>query len=215
MPANLDAKQIAHVKAMLAEVKRHKLPHRAAVIVIETALVESNIRIYANSNVPASMRIPHEAVGHDHLSVGILQQQVPSWGTAADCMDPARSTGKFLHKLVTFNWASMPTGKAAQRVQVSAFPDRYQKQEARAIQIVNAHWGTPVPGFPKLTHPHMRGEDIRKIQQRLVAHGFSVGASGPDGIFGPATDAAVRKFQKSRGLTADGIVGPKTRAALG
>jgi hypothetical protein len=75
--------------------------------------------------------------------------------------------------------------------------------------------GSDTPRFPQLTQPNMRGEEIRKIQQRLVDLGFSVGASGADGIFGPATDAAVRAFQKSRGLTVDGIVGPKTRAALG
>jgi hypothetical protein len=37
----------------------------------------------------------------------------------------------------------------------------------------------------------------------------------PDGAFGPATRSRVIEFQRSRGLTPDGIVGPKTWAALG
>lgn len=138
---NLNARQTVHAKAMIAEVRAYGLPERAAVIVIETALVESSILVYANPNVPSSMSIPHDAVGTDHASVGPLQQQVPMWGTAHDCMDPAISTRKFLDRLVRFNWRAMSTGEAAQRVQVSAFPDRYQQRESEAIQIVNALWG--------------------------------------------------------------------------
>jgi hypothetical protein len=71
----------------------------------------------------------------------------------------------------------------------------------------------PVPdGLPRLTTPNMRGARIKRIQQRLNALGF--GPLDTDGIFGPATDAAVRAFQQAKGLDADGVVGPLTQAAL-
>lgn len=37
---------------------------------------------------------------------------------------------------------------------------------------------------------------------------------GPDGIFGPLTESAVRNYQGTHGLVTDGIVGPKTKATL-
>ncbi|MFP2929888.1 peptidoglycan-binding protein, partial [Pyxidicoccus sp. 3LG] len=61
--------------------------------------------------------------------------------------------------------------------------------------------------------PGARGEPVRALQQRLNQLGFNSGTA--DGAFGPKTEAAVKAFQKSRGLTADGIVGPKTWDKLG
>jgi len=57
-----------------------------------------------------------------------------------------------------------------------------------------------------------KGEDVRRVQQRLEKAGFSPGKI--DGDFGRATELAVINFQQSEGLLADGIVGPKTLKAL-
>lgn len=56
-----------------------------------------------------------------------------------------------------------------------------------------------------------RGSAVVELQQRLGRTGFPLQA---DGIFGIRTDAAVRSFQSAKGLAVDGIVGPKTWAAL-
>ena len=61
----------------------------------------------------------------------------------------------------------------------------------------------------------MSGEDVKSVQKALVSFGYSVGSKGVDGEYGSSTESAVKSFQKAKGLTADGIVGEKTCAALG
>lgn len=57
-----------------------------------------------------------------------------------------------------------------------------------------------------------RGADVRLVQEILRTLGYYRGV--PDGIYGPLTQAAVRAFQRDRGLVPDGIVGPLTYDAL-
>ncbi|WP_458863390.1 spore cortex-lytic enzyme [Acidaminobacterium chupaoyuni] len=57
------------------------------------------------------------------------------------------------------------------------------------------------------------GEPVRTIQQKLKNWGYYEGST--DGIFGAATEKAVKWFQRKNGLTEDGIVGISTQKALG
>lgn len=58
-----------------------------------------------------------------------------------------------------------------------------------------------------------QGGEVKEVQRRLKQWGYYTGAV--DGIFGSGTKKAVISFQKKNGLTADGVVGKATYAALG
>ena len=67
----------------------------------------------------------------------------------------------------------------------------------------------------KQTSPLMRGEDVRKAQEALIAKGYPCGNRGADGQFGKDTENAVRHFQKDNALREDGIIGQDTCRKLG
>lgn len=75
----------------------------------------------------------------------------------------------------------------------------YSKQESDAITT--------------LSKLGSRGEEVRKVQKKLKELGYYKGSV--DGIYGTATQKAVKAFQKNCGITADGIAGPKTLKFLG
>lgn len=97
-----------------------------------------------------SMGFPHDAVGSDATSVGLFQQQAwwgtmggSTWendpeGTIKRLMDPTFQSQKFYNSLLKVpGWESMSHGVAAQKVQVSAFPDAYAQRVPEAQSLYN------------------------------------------------------------------------------
>lgn len=55
-----------------------------------------------------------------------------------------------------------------------------------------------------------KGDTVKAVQAILTGCGYSVGDSGIDGSYGPATTTAVKKYQTDNGLDSDGVCGPMT-----
>ncbi|HYH04424.1 MAG TPA: peptidoglycan-binding domain-containing protein [Bacillota bacterium] len=87
-----------------------------------------------------------------------------------------------------------------------------QVEAMTAIQSTpNADLKTDIPLFDQDYQRGQSGDAVRIIQEWLRLHRIRVAI---DGEFGSATEAAVRMFQKLNQLVVDGVVGPKTYAAL-
>ena len=59
-----------------------------------------------------------------------------------------------------------------------------------------------------------KGNAVKAMQTLLIGYGYFCGGYGADSSFGSGTEKAVKAYQKTKGLDADGICGPKTWAKL-
>ncbi|KAK4042287.1 hypothetical protein C8A01DRAFT_44671 [Parachaetomium inaequale] len=135
----LNAVQSKHARAIIGEAKKEGLGRQGCEAGIATAIVESNILIYANKKVPESLNYPHDAVGSDYDSVGIFQQRATFYPDIAADMDAARSAAQFFTEMKRVSgWKTMAVGTLCQKVQRSAYPDRYAEQVGKAGKICAA-----------------------------------------------------------------------------
>jgi hypothetical protein len=146
-PRNWSAEQTANAQLITSLVLGRRLPRRAAVIAISTAIVESGLR-----NVH----------GGDRDSLGLFQQR-PSqgWGSEAQILNPSGATTSFLNHLVAVSgWQTMPPGVAAQAVQRSGRPGAYAPQESAAADLVGKFWtgpDNPLAGLTQLAATGLAG----------------------------------------------------------
>jgi hypothetical protein len=129
----LNDEQVGNVKEIIAATKKAGMDERAAVVSIATSLQESKLE-----------NLGHLGDRNDHDSQGLFQQRPSSgWGTVEQITDAQYSTTAFLKGLKQVDgWQEMPLTYAAQKVQVSAFPEAYAQWETQAADLVAEHWTT-------------------------------------------------------------------------
>lgn len=125
------------------------------------------------------------------------------------------------------DWPTLPQGSSGDRVRAAQYLLKYRGKDI----AVNGRYGEPMakvvrdfqhdhglaasgdidgPTWAVLTTTVRRGDDndaVKAAQTLLEAAGLDVAV---DGLFGPQTEAAVKDFQTSYAVSADGIVGTKT-----
>lgn len=123
---SLSAEQEGNARIIIQVGREQGVPDYGIVIALATAMQESSLR-----NIDYG----------DRDSVGLFQQRTSTgWGTIAEIMDPYRSAYLFYQGrsgytrglLDISGWQSMALTVAAQKVQISAYPDAYAKWETSA-----------------------------------------------------------------------------------
>lgn len=127
-PASWSDEQATIAKTAIAVGKSMGIPQHGWVVAIAAGWQESRLRNLTYG---------------DRDSLGWLQQRA-SWGTVTQRMQPAYQARKFYQALRKVpGWQALPVTVAAQRVQVSGFPDAYAQWETRARQMVQAFGDQP------------------------------------------------------------------------
>jgi murein DD-endopeptidase MepM/ murein hydrolase activator NlpD len=164
----LNHQQLTHAATIVTIGARTPNTGRQGVLIaLMAALTESTLRMLANTSAyPESAEYPHDGVGSDHDSLGLFQMRPASgWGTVAELMMPEYQARAFFGGPLGPNagsprglldisgWQQMDAGEAAQAVEVSAYPDRYQNYQPVAEAILAAVTRAQSEQVPALTVP--------------------------------------------------------------
>jgi len=119
-------------------------------------------------------------------------------------------------------WIGRPPGSKNDHLHIETTAEAWDDNRTVEERIGdNKPAPRPAPGRPTWTPCRLgdKGTNVTLIQSVLRLEGYKNSTGRKliviDGDFGPNTDKRVRQYQSAKGLTVDGIVGPKTAGAMG
>lgn len=172
---SLDDDQLTNAQTIIQTGQSLKIPDRGLVVAVATALQESTL----------------ENIDWGHLdSVGLFQQR-NGWGSRAERTDPATAATMFYTGgragqpglLDIAGWSTMSITRAAQAVQVSAFPLAYAKWETLAASLVQSVIGDDPLGCVDAMGvglPSGAVGDMLKVALAQQGDPYVFGGVGPD-----------------------------------
>lgn len=169
------------VRTNLYELKNTKMK----AMIVETCFVEAteDVELYKKLGADAIGKAIAEAIVNDKVSES--DTPVKKEEVSKPVQAPVSNTD---------DWVA--------RLQVECNKQGFSNQKVDGIPGANTLKGCPT------LKKGASGNITKLLQEKLVKLGYST--NGVDGIFGSGTYSAVREFQKTRGLSADGIVGQNT-----
>lgn len=181
------AEQMTNAKLIIDIGARRGIADHGIVVALMAAMTESGLR-----------NLNHG----DRDSLGLFQMR-PSqgWGTPAQVTNPTYAVNKFYDVLLTVpNWQGLSPGAAAQAVERSAFPDRYNKHEQTAREILGTVRSITCPSSatngPRVSNPRAETVVNAALSQLGVPYAWAGGtAAGPSR--GTGRDADVVGFDCS------------------
>jgi murein DD-endopeptidase MepM/ murein hydrolase activator NlpD len=147
----LGARQLANAATIITVGGRTPgVGHDGVIVALMAAFAESSLRMLSNTSAyPESAGFPNDGDGSDHDSLGIFQMRpAAGWGSVAELTSVEYQAQAFFGGpsgpnagsprglLDVAGWQQLDPGAAAQAVEVSAYPDRYQNYEPVAESIL-------------------------------------------------------------------------------
>lgn len=105
-------------------------------------------------------------------------------------------------------------GKVKGAYEKNLLEERFREQGSQAVVVKKEKISIPRLSDQNVLKLGARGEEVRYLQNMLISIGYKVGSAGADGIFGKATESAVRSLQRASGISVDGKIGPQTAARI-
>ena len=180
-------------------------------ILIDLDLVDILQRIRDHFGAAVTINSAYRTESHN-ASVGGASNSYHLYGRAADISVSGVSPAEVAKYAESMGVRGI--GKYGSFVHVDTRENKYFWVNSGS-NSVSTFGGDPPPEYKTdYIRRGDRGDRVVWLQQSLEALGYDIGSSGADGIFGGATESAVKALQSDHGLSADGIVGPATESKI-
>lgn len=176
--SSLNPEQVQNVKTIIATGKSLGINDNGIVTALAVANDESTFLNYGNRNVPGSEQ-GAQAMGQDHKSVGVFQQQVGTFGWGHDVtqmMDPVHQAAAFFGgtpnasapgMLQQPGWQTKQPGALAQQIQQSGTPSAYYPLVTFGQKLLATYGGEPpipLPFTPRAVGPNFVHHSIEALK---------------------------------------------------